>query len=168
MISSRLKNLKWLVVSALIILFDQVTKLLISRQFILYEEHPILPFFNLTFKHNQGAAFGFLANAGGWQQVFFCGIAIVMSVVLTIWLCKLQKNERWTAFAVALIIGGALGNLIDRLVLGYVVDYIDFYIKNWHFATFNLADSAISVGAAILIIEAIFSYKKVTNEDYPR
>src|ERR1700689_3607117 len=103
MISSKLKNLKWLIVSAVIILFDQIIKLLISKQFILYEEHPLLPFLNLTFKHNQGAAFGFLANAGGWQQVFFCGIAIVMSVILTLWLCNLQKNQRWTAFAIALI-----------------------------------------------------------------
>lgn len=161
-----MRNLKWLIISAIVIVSDQLIKSLITKQFILYEEYPVLPLLNITYKHNQGAAFGFLATAGGWQQIAFCGIAIAMSVILAIWLCKLNKQQRWTAFALALIIGGAIGNLIDRLVLGYVVDYIDFYIKHWHFATFNLADSAISIGAAMLIIEAFFAPRKVKHEDY--
>ena len=110
----------------------------------------------MTLKYNTGAAFGFLANETGWQKLFFCSVAVFMSVALSVWLFRLSKDMRWTAFALALIIGGALGNLWDRLFLGYVIDYIDFYIKSSHFATFNLADSAISVGAGMLIIEAVF------------
>jgi signal peptidase II len=118
----------------------------------LHEIIPITPFLNITLAHNTGAAFSFLGSAGGWQQYLFTSIAIIVSIVMVIWIYRLPSSDRWTAYALALIIGGALGNLGDRVMLGYVVDFIDFYVGTWHFAAFNLADSAICVGAGILLL----------------
>jgi signal peptidase II len=105
--------------------------------------------------HNSGAAFSFLANQGGWQRWFFAGIALVVSVALVIWLKKLPRSNRWLAIALALILGGAIGNVYDRIVLGHVVDFLDVYWGRAHFPAFNIADSAITVGAIMMGIDVI-------------
>lgn len=142
--------LKWLSLSILVIIADQVTKYLVSNQLSLHQDIPVLSFFSITLAHNEGAAFSFLAGAGGWQRWFFTGIAVTVSTVLFIWLKRLEKNEKWLACALTLILGGAIGNLYDRVSLGYVVDFLHFYWNNWHFPAFNVADSAITVGAIML------------------
>ena len=148
--------MKWLVLSALVFILDQVTKLVVSQQLRFHEALNIFPGFNLTLMHNTGAAFSMLSEAGGWQRWFFITLACVVSVVLVVWLAKLPSNKRWVACALALVLGGALGNLWDRIYLGYVIDFIDVYFQNRHWPAFNIADSAISVGAVMLIIDAIW------------
>jgi len=127
----------------------------------LYETVAVMPFFNLTMAHNTGAAFSFLAQAGGWQRWFFAVIAFVVSAVLFIWLKRLKSTAKLEAISISLILGGAVGNLIDRVLLGYVVDFLDFYnyFGSYHFPAFNIADSAICVGAALLIIDS-FRHKQ--------
>ncbi len=147
--------LGWLWLSAVVIILDQLTKLWITEEYVLGERTPVFSFFNIVRAHNHGAAFSFLADAGGWQRWFFAGIAIVVSTMLFFWLRKLPRTDRWVAVALALILGGALGNLYDRIVLGYVVDFLDFYWGGSHFPAFNIADSAISVGAVMLGIDII-------------
>jgi signal peptidase II len=149
---SRLSQLYWLLLSVAVVIADQLSKYIITEALNFHEVVPFIPFLNITWTHNTGAAFGFLNDAGGLQQWLFAIVAISMTLVMTIWLYRLPSSDRWTACALALIIGGALGNLWDRLVLGYVVDFIDFYIRDWHFATFNIADMAICIGAGILVL----------------
>ena len=156
--------LKWLWLSVLVLILDQGSKLLIDSTMQLYESIAIFPSFNITYTHNPGAAFSFLSDAGGWQRWFFAGLAVVMSVVLSIWLSRLKAYETWLAAAVALVLGGAVGNLIDRLAYGYVIDFLDFYYGGWHFATFNIADSAISVGVAILVADSLGLIKVESQE----
>lgn len=143
----------WLGLAALIIVLDQLSKLWISSHFVYGESLPLIPYFNFVLAHNTGAAFSFLSDAGGWQRWFFSVIALIASV----WIVRLLRQHAYeTLFclALALVLGGALGNLIDRVVYGYVVDFIDFYVENWHFPAFNVADSAISVGAVLLILDS--------------
>ena len=147
--------LKWLWLSAVVFVLDQITKWLAVDAFVLYERMEILPFFNLTLAHNYGAAFSFLADHGGWQRWFFTAIAGGVSVALVIWLKRLPKNDWWIAVSLALILGGALGNVYDRVLLGYVVDFLDFHWAGYHFPAFNIADSGITVGAAMMIIDII-------------
>ncbi len=152
MINSK-SNLHWLWLSALIIILDQISKLL-ALHFITFNQPIIItPFFNLVLAHNPGAAFSFLAQQGGWQGWLFGIIAILVSIFLIRWLYKLPGKQTWLAVAIALIIGGALGNLGDRIIHGYVIDFLDFHIGNWHWPAFNLADSAISIGAMMLVID---------------
>jgi len=146
--------LKWLWLSLLAVLLDQVSKLTIDASMRLYESIPVLPYFNLTYVHNTGAAFSFLSDAGGWQRWFFSGLALCISIGITIWMVKLQKHETLLAVALALILGGAVGNLIDRVAYGYVIDFIDVYYQNWHFPAFNIADSAINLGVFLLLAES--------------
>lgn len=146
--------LKWLWLSALVIVLDLGTKAIASHYLLLYQPVAVFPGFNWTLMHNAGAAFSFLSEASGWQRWFFSVIAIVASVGITIWLKRLQSNQIWLAAALALILGGALGNAWDRLTLGYVVDFIQVYYDRWAWPAFNVADSAIFVGAAILIIDS--------------
>ncbi|KHD07293.1 peptidase A8 [Candidatus Thiomargarita nelsonii] len=149
------KALVWFWLSLLVVILDQVTKVWISANLALYQSIVVLPFFNLTLLHNEGAAWSILATAGGWQRWFLSGLAIVISGVLMIWLSRLKRQQRWLACALALILGGALGNVIDRVIYGYVVDFIDVYYNHeWHWPAFNIADSAISVGAVMLLIDA--------------
>ena len=148
--------LRWFALAATILLLDQLTKLWIVAEFRLGESRYINGIFNLVRAHNEGAAFSFLSDAGGWQRWFFSLIAIVVSVVIAIWLTRLPRQRVLEGLALALILGGALGNLYDRLSLGYVVDFLDFHWANWHFAAFNVADMGISVGAALLIIDGLF------------
>ena len=141
---------RWLGLSALVIALDQISKAWISSHFIYAESMPVTGFFNLVLAHNQGAAFSFLNDAGGWQRWMFSLIAVVASVWI-VWLLRKHAEQKLFCFAMAMILGGALGNLIDRVAYGYVVDFLDFYWSNYHFAAFNLADSAITCGAALLL-----------------
>ncbi|AUM11968.1 signal peptidase II [Ketobacter alkanivorans] len=145
--------LQWLWLSAVVVVLDQITKLAVDGSFEKYERLEILPFFNLTLAYNKGAAFSFLAGAGGWQRWFFTAIAVGVSVMLIVWLRKLPKTDWWSAISISMILGGALGNLYDRVVYGHVIDFLDFHWQGSHFPAFNVADSAITVGAAMMILE---------------
>lgn len=142
----------WLLLSIVVVIADLLSKSMASSMLEYANPVPVLPSFNLTLLHNTGAAFSFLAAAGGWQRWFFVGLAVVVSIALVKWLSTL-KNDRWLAIAIALILGGALGNLYDRITLGYVVDFLHFYWRDYHFPAFNLADTAISIGAAMMILD---------------
>lgn len=146
-------KLKWLWLAALVLVLDLGTKAVASAMLTYADPVPVLPGFNLTLLHNTGAAFSFLAGADGWQRWFFVVLALVVSVVLVGWLRKLKANETWTAIAIVLILGGALGNVYDRVVHGYVVDFLHFYWQDWHFPAFNLADTGITIGAGMMILD---------------
>ena len=146
--------LKWLWLSLLAIVLDQVSKLAVDNSMQLYESIPLMPYFNLTYVHNTGAAFSFLSEAGGWQRWFFAILAFVISVVLSVWLSRLQKQETLLAVALSLVLGGAIGNLIDRLAYGYVIDFLDVYYNTWHWPAFNIADSAITLGVVLMLAES--------------
>ena len=139
----------WLAI--ILIVVDQLTKYWVNQTLVLGEPVAVIPFLNLTLVYNYGAAFSFLADMGGWQRWFFSGLALVVGGALLIWLAKLPKVWTVEVVAINLILSGAVGNLIDRMVAGRVTDFIDFYIGTWHYATFNVADIAISVGAVLLI-----------------
>ena len=126
----------------------------------LTEKGDQLPFFNFTLMHNTGAAFSFLADQGGWQRWFFAVLALGVSLVLAVWLSRLKAHETWLALALSLVLGGAIGNLIDRVYYGYVIDFIDVYYNASHWPAFNIADSAISVGAVMLIIDTFRNKEK--------
>ncbi len=143
---------RWLSLSLLVVVLDQATKWLAEALLEPFRPVALMPLLNLTLMYNEGAAFSFLANAGGWQRWFFAGFALVMTLALTLWLLRLDRGERATAAALSLIIGGAIGNLIDRIQTGRVVDFIDFYVANWHWPAFNVADSAITVGILLLLV----------------
>jgi signal peptidase II len=146
--------LKWLWLSVLAIILDQGSKLTVDGLMQLYQSIPVMPYFNLTYVHNTGAAFSFLSEAGGWQRWFFAVLAALISVAITAWLAKLKQHETLLAVALALILGGAIGNLIDRLAYGYVIDFIDVYYQTWHWPAFNIADSAITIGVVLMIAES--------------
>lgn len=152
--------LKWTWISVLVLALDQLTKQLASSYLNYAEPVAVMPLFNLTLVHNTGAAFSFLSQAGGWQRWFFAAIALLVSAGLLLWLKRLSAEKVWEAVALTLVLGGALGNVWDRILLGYVVDFLDFYYGNWHWPAFNIADMAITGGAAILIIDSLWSRKK--------
>lgn len=147
--------LRYLWISVVVLALDQASKLAVVRNLVRHEEMPLLPFLNLTLTYNTGAAFGFLSGASGWQNVFFVGVALIAVVVIVAWLHRLERSERLVAVGLCLVLGGALGNVVDRLMYGYVVDFIDVIFGRWHFWTFNIADAAISVGAALLVLDAV-------------
>ena len=132
--------LKWLWLSLLTVVSDQGSKLAIAGSMQLYQSIQIMPYFNLTYVHNTGAAFSFLSEAGGWQRWFFAGLALVISIVIAVWLARLKQHETLLAVALSLVLGGAIGNLIDRLAYGYVIDFLDVYYQTWHWPAFNIAD----------------------------
>jgi len=146
--------LKWLWLSLLAVILDQASKLAIAGSMHLYQSIQIVPYFNLTYVHNTGAAFSFLSEAGGWQRWFFAGLALVISVVIAVWLARLKQHETLLAVALSLVLGGAIGNLIDRLAYGYVIDFLDVYYQNWHWPAFNIADSAITLGVILMLAES--------------
>ncbi|HVL75283.1 MAG TPA: signal peptidase II [Noviherbaspirillum sp.] len=146
--------MRWLVIAALIVLVDQITKVSITQFFSYGESRPVTGFFNLVLAHNPGAAFSFLAGAGGWQRWFFTGIAVV-AVVTILFLLKRHSGQRMFCWALALILGGAIGNLIDRTVYGYVIDFLDFHVAGWHWPAFNVADMAIVGGAGLFILDEL-------------
>ena len=147
-------KLRWVVLILLILAADQATKLWVLAALQPYEVIPVMPSLNLTLVFNEGAAFSFLADAGGWQRWFFVALALVVSVVLLVWLWRLKPEDRLTAAGLSLVAGGAIGNLIDRIAYGHVVDFVDVYWRAWHWPAFNVADSAITVGVGLLLLEA--------------
>ena len=149
----------WLGLALVVALLDQFTKVLVLAAFQLGDSTPITSFFNLVRAHNHGAAFSFLAGAGGWQRWFFTGIAVVASVFM-VWMLRSHASQKLFSLAISLILGGAIGNVVDRMLHGYVVDFVDFYWGGWHFPAFNLADSAISLGAALLILDEILRVRR--------
>jgi signal peptidase II len=157
-------KLKWLGLSLLALALDQGSKLAIASSMQLYQSISVLPFFKITYVHNTGAAFSFLSEAGGWQRWFFAGLALVISVIITIWISRLQKHETLLAIALSLILGGAVGNLIDRLAYGYVIDFLDVFYGTWHWPAFNIADSAITLGVALMLAES-FGLGKAKEEE---
>ena len=148
---------KWLWLSVLVIALDQATKFLAETFLAMHEPAPVLPGFNLMLTYNTGAAFSFLASAGGWQRWFFLGLGALVSIGLIVWLGRLKPGEKWLAVALALILGGAVGNLIDRAWLGHVIDFIQLYYDRWYWPAFNIADSAITIGATLLVLESLWS-----------
>jgi signal peptidase II len=144
----------WLWLSAVVIVLDQATKFLVTRFLALYERVEVLPVLDFTLLHNTGAAFSLLAGASGWQRWFFIGLACVVSAVLVVWIWRTPRGEKLLPLALSLILGGAIGNVIDRVLHGYVVDFIHAHWGGAYFPAFNIADSAITVGAALLILDA--------------
>ncbi len=153
--------LHWLWLSLFVLAADQISKQLAESAIQLYERVPLLSHLNLTLTYNPGAAFSFLSDQGGWQRWFFSVLAMVVTLVLVIWLRQLDRANRWTAISLSLIIGGAVGNLVDRLLFGHVIDFIDFYYGQWHWPAFNVADSAITVGVVLMLLDVFRGRKKV-------
>ncbi|MGH1536864.1 MAG: signal peptidase II [Gammaproteobacteria bacterium] len=169
--------LKWLWLTVLVIILDQASKQSAVNLLAPHDPHAFLPFFNFTLTFNKGAAFSFLSTAGGWQRWFFTALAIGVSIFIFFWLKKLPRNEKLLATSLALILGGAVGNVIDRSIYGHVIDFIDWFYPSaegclpfffainqttCHWPTFNIADSAIFLGAALMILHAIFSKEEET------
>ena len=154
---------RWLWLSALIFALDQFSKQWILDTFQPFEMLDILPVFSLTLTFNPGAAFSFLGDASGWQRWFLSGIAVVVSGFLVRWIWQLGRQDPWQSCDFALILGGALGNLLDRLLHGHVTDFLLFYYQDWYFPAFNLADVAISIGAGMMILD-LFRSKKASTE----
>jgi signal peptidase II len=146
--------LKWLWISALTLVLDQATKLAVDGSMHLFQSISLLPFFNLTYVHNTGASFSFLSEAGGWQRWLFAGLALFMSGFMIVWLFRLQKHETLMAVALSMVLGGAIGNLIDRISYGYVIDFLDVYYQSWHWPVFNVADSAICIGVGLMLLDS--------------
>lgn len=163
--------LKWLWLSAVVVVLDQLTKYVAVSRLQEYQAMPFLPMLDLTLMYNRGAAFSFLSAAGGWQRWLFTLLALVISAIIVVWLKRLQEKEKLQAAGLALVLGGALGNVIDRIFLGHVVDFLDFHyradsclplfatirntVTECHWPAFNLADSAISIGVALLIVDSL-------------
>ncbi|WP_137939228.1 signal peptidase II [Chitinivorax sp. B] len=144
---------KWLLLALIIVIADQVTKLWIDGNLFYGQTIPVVPSFNIVKAYNPGAAFSFLADAGGWQRHFFSLIAIVVSGAI-IWMLRKQSDNKVLATSLSLILGGAIGNLIDRIAYGHVVDFIQVYYQQLYWPAFNIADSAITVGAALMVIDS--------------
>lgn len=152
--------MRWIWLSVFVVGLDQWTKSLASAHLDYGIPHPLLPGFNLLLVHNTGAAFSLLRNAGGWQRVFFILLALAISAALVVWLRRIAPGQRWLPVALALILGGAAGNLWDRIFLGYVVDFLDVFAGQWHWPAFNVADSAISAGAIMLVVDALWLQRR--------
>ncbi|CAQ82648.1 MULTISPECIES: signal peptidase II [Photorhabdus] len=155
-------GLRWFWLVVVVLILDLGSKQLVLKHFHLYESVPLIPYFNLAYAQNLGAAFSFLADKDGWQRWFFALVAVGISIVLTVMMYRSSAKKKLSNIAYALIVGGALGNLFDRLVHGFVIDFIDFYVGDWHWPTFNIADMAICIGAALVIIESFFSQDEKT------
>jgi signal peptidase II len=151
-------RLWWLML--LVLVADQISKQVVIANMQLFDSIELLPFFNFTYVRNYGAAFSFLSDAGGWQRWFFTIIAVVISCVLAVWLARNNKTQLKLNLALSLVLAGAIGNLIDRSIYGYVIDFFHLYYQNWHYPAFNIADSAICIGAALLIWDS-FSNNEV-------
>ncbi|TAL56540.1 signal peptidase II [Pandoraea sp.] len=149
----------WLGVAVIVILLDQITKLVILKTFAYGEFHRVTSFFNLVLVYNRGAAFSFLSAADGWQRWFFTALGIIAAVVI-LWLLKRHSGQKLFCTALALILGGALGNVIDRVIYGHVTDFLDFHLNSWHWPAFNAADTAITCGAILLILDELRRVKR--------
>ncbi|MGL6261585.1 signal peptidase II [Vibrio sp. WXL103] len=161
-----LKNsgIRWLWLAAVIFVADIAIKFVVMENmgYGWSNRIEVLPFFNLLYVHNHGAAFSFLSDQSGWQRWFFTAIAIGVTTTLGYWMSKLPAKEKWNNIAYALIIGGAIGNVFDRIVHGFVVDYLDFYVGSYHWPAFNLADSTICIGAAMIILDSFRNNKSTS------
>ena len=146
---------RWLAIAAAVFALDRVTKHWAVEMMQPYEPVPLMPFLNLTLVYNPGAAFSLLSSAGGWQRWFFAFFSSLVALLLLVWLRRLPRDQVWVPVAFSLILGGAVGNLWDRVTLGYVVDFIDVYYARWHWPAFNVADAAISAGAVMLLLSAL-------------
>ena len=150
-------GLRWLWLTILWVVIDQITKQWVAGSFDYRETLAVLPFFNITYVHNPGAAFSFLADQGGWQRWFFTAIAAIASIIFIVWLAKTSKKQTMLSISFALILSGAVGNLIDRVLFGYVIDFIDFHWSGTHFPAFNVADSMIFIGAALMLLDSFMN-----------
>lgn len=164
LVPHRLMPFVWLLFSVLIVVLDLWTKQIATENLTLYRPVQINSWLNMMLAHNYGAAFSFLSQAGGWQRWFFTGLAAVVSLILIVWLFRLNAKERLTGLALSMIIGGAIGNLADRVNHGYVVDFIDVYYKTYHWPAFNLADSAITCGIILLLVDGFFISGRVDRK----
>lgn len=153
---SQRPRLSWLLVTVAVIAIDQYTKRLITAKFDLFERLPVVPYFDLVRLHNTGAAFSFLANASGWQNWFFTGVAVAVSALILWWFFRQPADRIVVPLGLVLVLGGAIGNLIDRIAQGYVVDFFLLYYDRWSFPAFNVADSAITVGVFLLLFDGFF------------
>lgn len=152
-------NMSLLWLSGLVVVLDQATKYIAETSLDYRVPVDIFPGLNMTLVYNKGAAFSFLSDAGGWQRWFFMALSFIISIALVYWLRTVDKNRKYLAWGLALILGGAIGNLIDRSLYGHVIDFIDVYYSTWHWPAFNIADSAISLGAGLLILD-MFTHKE--------
>ena len=159
-IKNRSQTLIWLSLAFAVLLADQLTKQWIVAHYSYGVSDSITAFFNLVHVHNYGAAFSFLNNEGGWQRWGFSIFATVVSLIIIVWLIKLSPQQKLEGYALAFILGGALGNLYDRVTLGYVIDFLDFHWSGWHFPAFNVADSGITLGAILIVIDGILRHKR--------
>ena len=146
---------RWLIFSSAIVILDQITKFFAVQFLVLHEPKYIYDGLNFTLMYNTGAAFSFLSDAGGWQRWFFIGVSCVVSIIIIIWMYNTLTKSRCLLFALSFILGGAIGNLWDRLTLGYVVDFIEVYYENFYWPAFNIADSSITIGAVLLILDTL-------------
>ena len=144
----------WLGIAIVVVLMDQVSKITMTRLLVYGQSEVVNPFFNLVMVYNQGAAFSFLANSGGWQRWFFSALALAVSISI-IWMLNRNASQRMFCWSLSLILGGAVGNLIDRLAYGHVIDFLDIHVGNWHWPAFNVADSAITIGAALFVLDEL-------------
>ncbi len=144
----------WLGVAVVVVLLDQLSKITMTRRLVYGQSEFINAYFNLVMVYNQGAAFSFLANSGGWQRWFFSALALAVSIVI-VWMLNRNSSQRLFCWSLSLILGGAVGNLIDRLVYGHVIDFLDFHVGSWHWPAFNIADSAIMIGAALFVLDEL-------------
>jgi signal peptidase II len=159
---------RYLWISLLVIVADQATKWLANTQLEYHQAVPVFPYFEWYLSYNPGAAFSFLADQGGWQRWFFTVLAIIVSGVLVVWISRLKEHERLTAISLSLILGGALGNVIDRVLLGHVIDFIQVWLGSYPWPAFNIADSAISVGAVLLILSGMIApHQEQNGQDRP-
>jgi len=157
--------LKLLWISLVVLILDQITKAAATANLEMWTPVEVMPYFNFMLAHNTGAAFSFLADSGGWQRWFFTIIATVVSIAIIVWIKKLKPEEKTLGISLSLILGGAIGNLVDRVRFGYVVDFIDVYVGTAHWPAFNVADSAICVGAAIMIITSFRQPHNAEQDD---
>jgi signal peptidase II len=150
----------WFGAALALIVVDQATKAWASASLVYGQPNEIFSWLDITLHHNEGAAFSFLSDAGGWQRYFFTGIAVGVSAVICVWMTRLKPEEYWLGWALALVLSGAVGNVIDRILLGYVVDFISVHWQHWYFPTFNIADSCITLGAVGLLVDGFKSPSK--------
>ncbi|PIE83065.1 MAG: signal peptidase II [Candidatus Contendobacter odensis] len=150
---------QWLWLSIAVVVLDQCTKWFAEAFLVAHKPVSILPSFNLALTYNSGAAFGIFADAGGWQRWFFLGMAVTISIVLVLWILRLKPEEKRLAIALSLVLGGAIGNMVDRALFGQVIDFIQLYYDRWYWPTFNIADSAITIGAMLLILDSFYAGK---------
>jgi len=153
-------GLRWIWIAVIVFIVDQLTKYAALNYLMDYEPLVITRFFNLTLAYNKGAAFSFLNQASGWQLWFFGGLSLVVSIAILIWLKRLAYQQRWLNIALTFIVGGALGNLFDRICYGHVIDFIQLHISHFYWPVFNIADSAICIGAFMLVVDAFLKEKK--------